>query len=119
VLDTRREKFAAFNAMMTQSLFQRLIPDVRVESVRVVNARDQGYYLFVQPDHQAYWVQFRHEHRELITLACRRYNASRRAKDGRLYLCPVFASKEDLFSWLADIFRLTQGEKNLLRLWMI
>ncbi len=104
--------------MMMQSFFRMLVPDVCVESVRVVNAY-MGYYLLVQPDHQEYWIRFRNEFPELITLACRDYGASaRRVEDDLPYLCPVFASKEDLIGWLTVIFRLTRGEKNLLRLCM-
>jgi len=99
--------------------FQALVPDVHVEMVSIMSINGQGFYLCVRPDHREWWIQFQARHPEFISLAHVKYNTVRKTEDGLPYLCLVFTSRKDLIRWLADVFSLSYGVRNLIQLVLV
>jgi len=102
-------------SQMLTSIMSRAVPGARVESAWVSHVPwwdVRLYFIFVDPDHSGYWLQFkkRHPHWERVAL---KYGA--KAIEAA---CPEFDSFENLMNWLFDVLILPQGERNLLQLLM-
>jgi len=95
------------------SILAHAVPEVCVESVKVVRGPSL-YWILVEPHHNAYWVSFKaaHPHWRQVARMYRPLNESLIADE----FCPEFATMEDLFNWLFDVLKLTQGERKLLLL---
>lgn len=96
-------------------MMSRAVPGTRVESARVSHVPwwdVRLYFIFVDPDHGGYWLQFkkRYPHWERVALKC----GAKVIKAA----CPEFDSVENLMNWLFDVLILPRGERNLLQLLM-
>ncbi len=96
-------------------IMSRAVPDARVESAWVTHVPwwdIRLYFIFVDPFHSDYWIQFkkRYPYWERVAL---KYGA--KAIEAA---CPEFDSFENLMNWLFDVLILPQGERNLLQLLM-
>lgn len=114
-------------------ILSHAVPDVRVETVRVVESHtnphwgldleagafrlietEVKYTLDVKPDPYLYWRRFREAFPCYEQIAFK-YGAS-------VYsvvvcrLCPEFPSQDALVKWLSDVLDLSPGERKLLRL---
>jgi len=98
---------------MPQVLTQLLadaVPKVRVESATVVRASSGLYWILVGPNHYGYWERFRETYPHGAKIAFS--NGATKESIARGF-CPEFAALGELFEWLFDVLKLTQGERKL------
>jgi len=100
--------------VMTQA-----VPEVCVTGVKVscwVVDGVETYFLTVYPDHVKYWSHF-HKRYPWCEQVALRYGAEEQASCAQL--CLMFSTRKELLDWLFDTIGLSQGERNLLHLYLM
>jgi len=101
-------------SILLTTVMAQAVPEVYVESARVVREPRGLYWIRVTPYHPLYWCWFRELYPQ-CGQALSKY-VLKEVKQEFDRACPEFFKREDLIEWISDVLDLSKGVRKLLQI---